>query len=114
MISDALKRSITVKRKILMLLMAGLLSFSMMAGCGNTAEPTAEVQEDEEEEDRKVPDEDEEVKPADEQVTEPVTEPEPEEKKELDMPRSDAYEMFLAGEMDVTVYEDPTILMQSI
>ena len=107
MISDALKRSITVKRKILMLLMAGLLSFSMMAGCGNTAEPTAEVQEDEEEEDRKVPDEDEEVKPADEQVTEPVTEPEPEEKKELDMPRSDAYEMFLAGEMDVTVYEDP-------
>lgn len=87
--------------------MAGVLSFAMMAGCGNTAEPAAEVEE-EEEEDRSVSDavideeESEEV-----QAPEPEEEPEVPEEKELDMPRSDAYEMFLAGEMDVTVLEDP-------
>ena len=87
--------------------MAGVLSFAMMAGCGNTAEPAAEVEE-EEEDDRSVSDavideeESEEV-----EAPEPEEEPEVPEEKELDMPRSDAYEMFLAGEMDVTVLEDP-------
>ena len=91
--------------------MAGLLSFAMMAGCGNNSGSVAEVQEDEDEkEDVKTPDEDEdkdEEKPADEKPEDPVEDPADEENKELDMPRSDAYEMFLAGEMDVTVWEDP-------
>ncbi|MBO4882645.1 MAG: hypothetical protein J5570_03950 [Lachnospiraceae bacterium] len=96
-----------MKRKILMLLMAGLLSFAMMAGCGNTAEPVAEAEE-EEEDDRNLAQEiDDEDEPEVVQVDEPEDEPEPEDVKELDMPRSDAYEMFLAGEMDVNVLEDP-------
>ena len=87
--------------------MAGLLSFAGMAGCGKTAEPVAEAEE-EEEDDRNLSDviEDED-EPEEVQVEEPAEEPEPEEDEELDMPRSDAYEMFLAGEMDVTVLEDP-------
>ncbi|MBP5763272.1 MAG: hypothetical protein J6W48_09895 [Lachnospiraceae bacterium] len=98
-----------MKRKILMLLMAGLLSFAMMAGCGNSTEPVAEAEE-EEEDDRNLADEiEDEAEPEPEpvQAAEPEEEPEPEEEKELDMPRSDAYEMFLAGEMDVNVLEDP-------
>ncbi len=94
--------------------MAGLLSFAMMAGCGNNVQPAAGVQEDEDEkEDAKTSDEDEEdekpadEKPADEKPADTVEEPADDENKELDMPRSDAYEMFLAGEMDVTVWEDP-------
>ena len=87
--------------------MAGLLSFAMMAGCGNTAEPVAEAEE-EEEDDRNLAQEiDDEDEPEVVQVDEPEDEPEPEDVKELDMPRSDAYEMFLAGEMDVNVLEDP-------
>lgn len=101
-----------MKRKILMLLMSCVLSFSMMAGCGRVEEPVSSVEDDEDEDDRHSDDDDEdeddedEVKPAaDESEEEEV--PAPEEDEGLDMPRSDAYEMFIAGEMDVNVIADP-------
>ena len=99
-----------MKRKFLMILMSCVLSFSMLAGCGKAEEPAASVEdEDDDDDDRHSDDDDDEdeVKPEAEESGEENA-PAPEEEDEgLDMPRSDAYEMFLAGEMDVNVIADP-------
>ena len=63
--------------------MAGLLSFAMMAGCGNSTEPVAGAEE-EEEDDRNLADEiEDEAEPELEpvQAAEPEEEPEPEEER---------------------------------
>ena len=92
-----------MKKKILMLLMCGMLSVSMLTACGKEEVPeeTPVVTEDEDEEEEEAPKEEEEPSPE----AEPVEEA-PEEEQENAMPRSDAYEMFLAGEMDVTLIND--------
>ena len=90
--------------------MAGLMSVSMIAGCGKNEQPVADTEE--EEVDRNisdaVDDEDEDdEKPGDVQIDMTILDDEDDEDEGLDMPRSDAYEMFLAGEMEVNVIADP-------
>ena len=99
-----------MKKKILMLLMCFALSASMLAGCANNTAPedsrtTVEDEDDEEDEEEDETD----TEDADEQddaEAEPEAEPASEEEPAEAMPRSDAYEMFLAGEMDVTLIND--------
>ncbi len=95
-----------MKKKILMLFLCCSLSLSMLAGCsgepGDSGEILTPAEPDEDEEEEAAPVEEE----ADtEEETEPVSEEEPAEEVNA-MPRSDAYDMFIAGEMDVTVVYD--------
>lgn len=100
-----------MKKKILMMLMCSVLTCSMLTGCGNENVSDAPVEtesvdavddEDEDSSDDIVEEDTEEV-----QEQEPETEPEEDAEENVsDMPRSDAYDMFLAGEMDVTVIDD--------
>ena len=100
-----------MKKKFLMLLMCSVLTCSMITGCGNenvsdanveTESIDAEDDEDEDSSDDIVEEDTEEV-----QEQEPENEPEEDAEENVsDMPRSDAYDMFLAGEMDVTVIDD--------
>lgn len=111
MINKALARRSVLKRKILGVLLIGLMSVSMIAGCGKNEEPAVTAEEDEG--DRQiveaVNDEDEDdEKPGDAQIDMTIIDEEDDDEDEgPDMPRSDAYEMFLAGEMDVNVIADP-------
>ena len=95
-----------MKKKILMLFLCCSLSISMLAGCSSEPEDSGEIltpatlDEPEEEEIAET-----EVD-IEEQVIEEVPEEEPAEEENA-MPRSDAYDMFIAGEMDVeVVYEE--------
>ena len=96
-----------MKKKILMLIMCGVLSCSVFAGCagddsGEILTPAElDVEEVEEEEEEAPVQEEEEVTETDTEETEPA-----EEVGENTMPKSDAYDLFLAGEMDVTVLDD--------
>ena len=115
------ERSNIVKRKLLMILMCTMLSFSMLTGCaGNETSGTSSVREDDDDEDDDRPsrndkedDEDsekdsdevkdgDEVKPAEDDTTVKHADAQTES-----MPRSDAYEMFLAGNMKMEVIADP-------
>ncbi len=96
--------------------MCTMLSFSMIAGCGQSgSSSTGTVREDEDEDEDEDEEEEEERSSREEEepeeVTpseadpEPVTDPEPAEEA---MPRSDAYDMFLAGDMNVEVINPET------
>lgn len=96
-----------MKKKILMLFLCLSLSLSMLAGCSGGPEDSGEIltpaEPDEDAEEEEIV---ESVVDIEEQVIEEVPEEEPAEEENA-MPRSDAYDMFLAGEMDVeVVYND--------
>ncbi|MBO7356664.1 MAG: hypothetical protein J6U50_08525 [Lachnospiraceae bacterium] len=105
-----------MKRKIFMILMCSMLSFSMITGCGGAdTSNTSSVTEDEDDRDSR--DNEEDDKDSDKETD---TDKEEDVKHEEDpeetvtaggqtesMPRSDAYEKFLAGEMDLEVVADP-------
>ena len=96
-----------MKKKILMMFLCLSLSLSMLAGCSGKPEDSGEIltpaEPDEDAEEEEIV---ESVVDIEEQVIEEVPEEEPAEEENA-MPRSDAYDMFIAGEMDVeVVYEE--------
>ncbi len=106
-----------MKKKIVMYLLCMIMSASVFAGCGQTDSSqnvSNESEEDEDDEDdvededddsddKEEQDDEEAVKP-DEKPEKPVADkPETSYSEEEAIPRSDAYDMFLAGEMDVEV-----------
>lgn len=98
-----------MKKKILMLMMCGMLSVSMLAGCaGNTApeDSRAAVEDEDDEEEEEDEEETDTTGAVEEDDTEAEPEVKPEEEPAEAMPRSDAYDMFLAGEMEVTLIND--------
>ena len=108
-----------MKRKLLMILMCSVLSLSMITGCGgNDTNGASSAVEEDDDDDRTSRDDKEDDKESDkgsdsDEETDPVKpEEDPGETvtsgvQTESMPRSDAYEKFLAGEMSVEVIADP-------
>ena len=97
-----------MKKKFFMLMMCAALGVSMLAGCGGNADedttltPPASTDIDGEE-----IDDSEEIVVVDDEVSEKEDEKTDEEPEIEAIPRSDAYEQFLAGEMEVNVLYEP-------
>ena len=92
-----------MKKKFLMLFLSLSLSLSMLAGCSSEPEDSGEILTPAELDE----DDEEEAEPEQEEVVqEEVIVEEPEEEEVNAMPRSDAYDMFIAGEMSVTVINE--------
>lgn len=95
-----------MKKKFLMLFLSLSLSLSMLAGCSSEPEDSGEIltpaEPDKDSEEEEIAETEVDIE---EQVIEEVPEEEPAEEVNA-MPRSDAYDMFVAGEMDVNVVYD--------
>ena len=97
-----------MKKKFVAYMLTAMLGASMLYGCGSASD--AEDSRDSGQIEESDEDDDEEDDTKDNEDTEEEKEPEQEvieEPEEEAIPRSDAYEMFMNGEMEVNVIYDP-------